>query len=239
MWRTFSRRATLCLLGCIMAISDLSDELGPQTALGFDRQGKFPQQGRSAVIAPHGMVATSQPLAVQAGLRILQQGGNAADAAIATNAMMGLVEPMSCGIGGDLFVIYWDAKTQKLYGLNGSGRSPYDLNREVFAKKGMSQIPDIGPLSWSVPGCVAGWEDLQKRFGVLKLDKVLQPAIEYAEGGFPVSELIGRDWKSAAGALRRWPDSAKTYLVEGRAPAEGEMFRNPRLAASYRAIAQG
>jgi gamma-glutamyltranspeptidase/glutathione hydrolase len=239
MWRTFSRPAAVCFLGCFMAISNLPEELGTQTAFGFDRQGKHPQQGRSAVIAQHGMVATSQPLAVQAGLRILQQGGNAADAAIATNAMMGLVEPMSCGIGGDLFVIYWDAKTSKLYGLNGSGRSPYDLNREIFAKKGMSQIPDTGPLSWSVPGCVAGWEDLQKRFGVLKMVEVLQPAIEYAEGGFPVSELISRDWKGSAGSLRRWPDSAKTFLMEGRAPVEGEIFRNPRLAASYRAIAEG
>lgn len=238
MWRIFSRLATVCLLGCLMAISDLSEELGAQTALGFDRQGKFPQQGRSAVIAQHGMVATSQPLAVQAGLRILQQGGNAADAAIATNAMMGLVEPMSCGIGGDLFVIYWDAKTQRLYGLNACGRSPYDLNREVFAKKGLAEIPDTGPLSWSVPGCVAGWEDLQKRFGTMKLTDALQPAIEYAESGFPVSELIGRDWKSAALMLRRWPDSAKTYLIDDRAPAEGEIFHNPRLAASYRAIAR-
>src|SRR3954466_1428216 len=156
------------------------------TAGGYDGGGRNPDQSRSVVIAKNGIVATSHPLASQAGLDILKAGGNAADAAIAANAGLGVGEPMSNGIGGDLFVIYWDAKTQKLYGLNASGRSPYDLNREVFAKKGLSEIPDTGPLSWSVPGCVAGWEDLQKRFGVLKLDKVLQPAIEYAEGGFPV-----------------------------------------------------
>ncbi|MFQ5733894.1 MAG: gamma-glutamyltransferase, partial [Planctomycetaceae bacterium] len=115
----------------------------------YDRPGKNPHQSRSVTVAKHGIVATSQPLAAQAGLDVLKKGGNAADAAIATSAMMGLVEPMSCGIGGDLFVIYWDAKTKKLYGLNASGRSPYALNRKVFAEKGLKQIPTSGPLPWS------------------------------------------------------------------------------------------
>ena len=133
----------------------------PLRRVGYDRPAKNPHQSRSAIAAEHGIVATSQPLAAQAGLEILKQGGTAADAAIATNAMIGLVEPMSCGIGGDIFVIYWDAKTQKLYGLNGSGRSPYKLNREVFAQKGLKEIPSEGPLCWNVPGCVAGWEELR------------------------------------------------------------------------------
>jgi gamma-glutamyltranspeptidase/glutathione hydrolase len=188
-------------------------------------------------MATHGMVATSQPLAAQAGLAVLRAGGNAADAAIATNAVLGVVEPMSCGIGGDLFVIYWEAKTKKLYGLNASGRSPYDSNRDVFTRQGMTQIPSSGTPSWSVPGCVAGWEDLRSRLGTWSLARLLEPAIHHAESGFPVTEIIAADWKSSAPLLQKWPDSSRTFLPSGRAPAAGEIFRNPELAASYRAIA--
>lgn len=208
-------------------------------AKGFDRPVGEPHQGRSMIVAERGIVATSQPLAAQAGLEVLKRGGNAADAAVAAGAVMGVVEPMSCGIGGDLFAIYWDNKTKKLYGLNGSGRSPYRLTRDDLAKQGLKQIPDAGPLSWSVPGCVAGWSDLVTRFGSRPLGELLEPAIDYAEHGFPVSEIIAAEWKSSAKSLSRWPDAAATYLMEGRAPAGGEMFRNPRLAASYRAIAAG
>ena len=196
-------------------------------------------QTRSVVVAEHGVVATSQPLAVQAGLEVLRRGGNAADAAVAAGAVLGVVEPLSCGIGGDLFVIYWDAKSKKLYGLNASGRSPFDLSRDVFLKQGLREIPDEGPLSWSVPGCVSGWDDLLRRFGSRSLAEVLQPAIGYAEQGFPVSEIIARDWQSAAEDLARWPASAETFLPGGRAPAVGQVFRNPRLAATYRALAAG
>jgi gamma-glutamyltranspeptidase / glutathione hydrolase len=207
------------------------------SAAGYDRPAKNPHQSRSAVVAQHGVVATSQPLAAQAGLDILKAGGNAVDAAIAASAMIGLVEPMSCGIGGDVFVIYWDAKTQKLYGLNGSGRSPYTLNRQVFAEKGLTQIPDEGPLSWSVPGCVDGWDVLRERFGTLTFAEILESSIDYAENGFPVSEIIARSWAGSEKSLSEWPDSAKTYLPQGRAPKEGEIFKNPRLAGTYRAIA--
>jgi gamma-glutamyltranspeptidase/glutathione hydrolase len=208
-------------------------------ALGFDRGGAFPFQGRSVTIARHGMVATSHPLASQAGLDVLKAGGNAADAAIAANAMLGVVEPMSCGIGGDLFAIYWDAKTQKLAGLNGSGRSPYSISREVFKEKGLQDIPSVGPLSWSVPGCVHGWETLRKRFGAKPLADLLAAGIEAAQDGFPVSEVIAGYWKSSETGLKKWPDSATTLLVDGkRAPREGEVFRNRNLAASYRAIAK-
>ncbi len=195
--------------------------------------------GRSVTIAPHGMVATSHPLATQIGLDILKQGGNAMDAALAANAALGLMEPMSCGVGGDLYTIIWDAKSQKLYGLNASGRSPYAATRDYFARKGLQEIPTTGPLSWSVPGCVDGWEALRKRFGTMPLNKILEPTIRYAEDGFPVSEVIAGYWRSAERTLARHPDSARTYLINGRAPRAGEVFRNPALAKTYRAIAQG
>src|SRR5690349_23189272 len=131
--------------------------------------------GRSVVLAPHGMVATSHPLATQVGLDVLKQGGNAVDAALAADAALGLMEPMSCGVGGDLYALVWDAKTKKLYGLNASGRSPYAATRELFASKGLKEIPTVGPLSWSVPGCVDGWDELRRRFGTMPLDQLLEP----------------------------------------------------------------
>ncbi len=213
--------------------------LGTLSAGEYDRPAGWKHQSRSVVLAKNGMVATSHPLAAQVGLDILQSGGNAADAAIAVNAMLGLVEPMSCGIGGDLFVIYWDAKTHKLYGLNGSGRSPYKLNCEVFREKGLDQIPSDGLLPWSMPGCVDGWAELQNRFGRQDLKTVLAPAIHYANEGVPVPEVIAHYWKNAEDDLQKWPDSAATYLIDGKAPAFGEVFKNPNLAASYQAIADG
>ena len=210
---------------------------GRVRAAEYDRPAKNPRQSRSAVIARNGIVATSQPLASQAGLDILKAGGNAVDAAIAANAMLGVVEPMSCGIGGDLFVIYWDAKSQQLYGLNASGRSPYALNREFFKQAGLEQIPTHGPLSWSVPGCVDGWAVLRDRFGSKSFAEILAPAIDYAEEGFPVSEIIAGHWAGTEEAFADWPDSAATWLIDGRRPRIGEIFRNPNLAATYRLIA--
>jgi gamma-glutamyltranspeptidase/glutathione hydrolase len=194
--------------------------------------------GRSVIMATHGIVATSHPLAAQIGLDILKQGGNAIDAAIATNAAMGLMEPMSCGIGGDLYAIVWDAKTQKLYGLNASGRSPYRATREFFAQKGLREIPTIGPLSWNVPGCVDGWDQMGRRFGTMPLDKLLEPSIRYAQEGFPVPEVIGGYWRRAEGYKNIHPDAAKTYLPGGKAPRVGELFKNPYLARSYTEIAR-
>jgi gamma-glutamyltranspeptidase/glutathione hydrolase len=204
----------------------------------YDRPSGQRSQSRSVVLASHGIVATSHPLAAEVGLDILKRGGNAFDAAIATNAMLGLVEPMSCGIGGDLFAICWDAKTRKMSGLNASGRSPFSLSRKVFADQGLDQIPTYGPLSWSVPGCVDGWAELADRFGSQPLAELLAPSIEYADGGFPVSEVIAGYWNSAESRLAEWEDSAMTYLPNGRALRQGEMFRNPHLAASYREIAE-
>ncbi|MEX1095909.1 MAG: gamma-glutamyltransferase [Planctomycetales bacterium] len=208
-------------------------------AAEYDRPAEAPHQSRSAVVAAEGMVATSHPQAAQAGVEILRAGGTAADAAIAANAVLGVVEPMSCGIGGDLFVIYWSDADQKLYGLNASGRSPRALSREVFQQKGLKEIPLHGPLSWSVPGCVDGWDQLQKRFGKLDFARTLFPAIEIASEGFAVSEVIAGQWGKAEAELKKWPDSAKTFLVEGeRAPVFGEFFNNPFLADSYIEIAE-
>jgi len=207
-------------------------------AAGFDRGGQMSGQSRSVTIAEHGICATSHPLASQVGLDVLKAGGNAADAAIAASATIAVVEPMSCGIGGDLFVIYWNAKTQKLYGLNASGRSPYKLTRQVFAEKKLDQIPETGLLNWSVPGCVSGWETLRARFGTRPLAVLLQPAIVAAEEGCPVPEVIAGYWKSSEAALKAWPDSAAAFLVGGeRAPREGEIMKLPRMGASLRAIA--
>ena len=204
----------------------------------YDRPGSELHQTRSTVIATGGMVATSHPLAAQVGLDILKAGGNAADAAIATNAMLGLVEPMSCGIGGDLFVIYWDNKTKKLYGLNASGRSPQAINRKVFAEKELDEIPLEGPLPWSVPGCVDGWFELHERFGKTPMGEILGPSIRYGRQGFPVTEVIAGYWKSAEETLAKYPGSATTYLVDGKAPEEGDVFRNPSLADTYDTLAQ-
>src|SRR5262249_23292104 len=145
----------------------------------------------------------------QVGLDVLRQGGNAVDAAIAVNAALGLVEPMSCGVGGDLYALVWDAKTQKLYGLNASGRSPYLTGRGLFAKKGLKEVPELGPLSWSVPGCVDGWEELRRRFGRRSLDELLAPSIAYAENGFPVAEVVAEKWLRREKYLRKHPDSVK------------------------------
>ncbi len=193
--------------------------------------------GRSVVMAPHGMVAASQPLAAQAGLDVLRQGGNAIDAAVAADAALGLMEPMSCGIGGDLYALVWDAKSKKLYGLNASGRSPYKATRELFKAKGLAEIPTSGPLSWNVPGCVDGWDVLLKRFGTMKLGQVLEPTVRYAEDGFPVTEVIAGYWRGGERTLGRSPDAARTYLPGGRAPRAGEVFKNPNLAKSYRTLA--
>lgn len=215
--------------------------LGAQTGFcggPYDRPYGEAHQSRSTVISTHGMVATSHPLAASVGLDVLKQGGNAVDAAIATNAMLGLVEPMSCGIGGDLFVIYWDAKSQKLYGLNASGRSPYALNRNVFKNRGLDQIPLDGPLSWSVPGCVDGWFELHGRFGKQPMQALLQPSIDYGTEGFPVTEIIAGYWSKADEAFADQPDSQNTFLIDGKPPVEGQIFRNPNLGRTYELIAK-
>ena len=212
--------------------------MGVDRVVAQDRPAGPKHKTRSTVIARHGVAATSQPLATAAAIRVLQEGGNAIDAAIAANAVIGVVEPMSCGIGGDLFAIVWDAKTKKLYGLNGSGRSPYATSLDYFASKGMKQIPTSGPLSWSVPGCVDAWDQLRTRFGTKGWSDLLAPAIAYAEEGFPVSDIIGRDWQASARGLSQVPTSAACYLAGGKAPGVGDVFRNPDLARSLKLISR-
>lgn len=190
---------------------------------------------RSEVVAQNGIVATSQPLAVQAGLDILKAGGNAIDAAIACNAVMGLVEPTGNGIGGDLFAIVWDAKKKQLHGLNASGRSPHSLTLDYFKEQGLDKIPQAGPLPVSVPGCVDGWFELHKKFGSLPMKKILRPAVDYAEKGFPVSEVIAAGWKGGK-RFSKWPGFDETFMPNGKAPAKGEIFRNPGLAKTLKKL---
>ncbi len=194
---------------------------------------------RSEVIARHGMAATSQPLATQIALDILKKGGSAVDAAIAANAALGLMEPTGNGIGGDLFAIVWDAKTKKLYGLNASGRSPYQLTLEYFKKNGYKSIPSHGPLPVTVPGCVDGWFELHRKFGRLPMEVILEPAIRYAREGFPVSELIAYYWQRSVPVLKKYPNFEKIFTINGRAPRKGEIFRNPYLANTLETIARG
>ncbi|APZ95203.1 Putative gamma-glutamyltransferase YwrD [Fuerstiella marisgermanici] len=194
---------------------------------------------RSEVIARHGMAATSQPLATQVALDILKQGGSAVDAAIAANATLGLMEPTGNGIGGDLFAIVWDSKTQKLHGLNASGRSPASLTLEEFRKRDLESIPPFGPLPVTVPGCVDGWFALHGKFGKLPMKDVLAPAIRYCEEGFPVSEVIAAGWRGSRNTLSKYPGFLETYFPNGKGPATGDIFRNPMLAATLKQIAVG
>ncbi len=194
---------------------------------------------RSEVIAVNGMACTSQPLATQVALDILKKGGNAIDAAIAANAMLGLVEPTSCGIGGDLFAIIWSEQKQKLYGLNASGRSPRSLKLDYFNEHGYEYIPATGPLPVSVPGCVDGWFEMHGMFGKLPMEDVLQPAIDYARDGFPVTELIAYYLDIGTRNLRRFPNVADVFMPDGHAPRKGEIFRNPALASTLEFIAKG
>jgi gamma-glutamyltranspeptidase/glutathione hydrolase len=198
---------------------------------------------RSEVIATQGMAATSHPLASQVALDILKRGGTAVDAAIAANATIGLMEPTGNGVGGDLFAIVWDAKSRKLHGLNASGRSPQSLSlkqlREELKKLNRITIPPRGPLPVSVPGTVDGWFELHGKFGRLPMKDLLQPAIDYARNGFPVTEIIAEGWSRNAALLKGYPNFAEVYMPGGRAPRKGEIFRNPQLANTLAAIAAG
>jgi len=205
---------------------------------GFDRHTGQPFASRSEVIAANGMAATSQPLATQAALDILKAGGSAIDAAIAANAVLGLVEPTGCGIGGDLFAIVWDAGEKELTGLNASGRSPKSLSLDYFQERELEEIPYLGPLSVSVPGAVDGWFELHARYGRLPMSDILAPAIRYAEDGFPVSEIIAYWWAQNADTRAEFPGFTETFLPDGVAPAKGDIFKNPALARTYRLLGE-
>ncbi|MCH8218585.1 MAG: gamma-glutamyltransferase [Planctomycetes bacterium] len=206
------------------------------SAQAYDRLTGKPFASRSEVLARHGMAATSHPLASQAAIDILKRGGTAVDAALAANAVLALVEPVSCGIGGDLFALVWEAKSAKLHGLNASGRSPFGLTLDYFQERGLTRIPAYGPLPVSVPGCVDGWFELHARFGALSMAEILAPAIDYAREGFPVTEVIAYYWARNVGLLQGFPGFAEVFMPGGRAPAKGEIFRNPRLALTLERI---
>ena len=206
---------------------------------GFDRVAGLSHASRSEIIAPYGMAATSQPLATQIALDILKAGGSAVDAAIAANAALGLMEPTGSGVGGDLFAIVWDAQKQELTGLNASGRAPRAMTIEYFQEHGIESVPPYGPLPVSVPGAVDGWFELHGRYGRLPMTDVLAPAIAYARDGFPVSEVIAHYFGLNAKARAEFPGFAETFMRDGRMPQKGEVFRNPRLANTYEAIAEG
>ena len=193
---------------------------------------------RSAVRAMNGMVATSQPLATAAGLRVLQQGGNAIDAAVAAVAVLCVVEPMMVSAGGDLFALVWDAKRKELKALNASGRSPRALSIDELKKRGFDKTPQVGVHTITVPGAVDGWVTLLERYGTMKLSQVLQPAIEYADHGFPVTNVIATDWQTGMHYLDN-TDFAATFLPHGKAPDAGEIFTNKNLASTLRKISTG
>jgi gamma-glutamyltranspeptidase/glutathione hydrolase len=205
---------------------------------GYDRVAGRAHASRSEVIAPHGMAATSHPLATQVALDILKSGGSAVDAAIAANATLGLMEPTGNGIGGDLFAIVWDAEKKELVGLNASGRAPQAMTLEYFQDRGIDVIPPFGPLPVSVPGAVDGWFQLHGRYGRLDMKDILAPVIAYARDGFPVSEVIAHYLQSNKARIGHFPGFAETFMPNGDVPKKGEMFRNPRLANTLEAIAE-
>ena len=190
-------------------------------------------------MARNGIIATSQPLASAAGLAVLQNGGNAIDAAVTAAAVLSVVEPTMNGIGGDLFALVYDPKTKTVRALNASGRAPAAATLEEFKRRNLDAMPYRGELSVSVPGVVDGWSELLAKHGTIALDKALQPAIRYARDGYAVSEIIAYQWKDQEATLARDPGAAATFLIDGHAPRTGEIFRNPKLAASLELIAKG
>jgi gamma-glutamyltranspeptidase/glutathione hydrolase len=204
---------------------------------GAEAQRVATMAGRSPVYAPNGIAATSQPLATTAALNVLQHGGNAIDAAVAAAAVLGVVEPMMTGVGGDMFALIWSAKEKKLVALNASGRAGALMTREELVKRGRTRIVR-GVETVTVPGALAGWDALLKKYGTYTLAQALQPAIGYADKGYVVTPVIANDWAGAARILSADEGARATYLVNGQTPKAGEYFRNPDLAATYRLIAK-
>ncbi|KRS21274.1 gamma-glutamyltransferase [Alishewanella sp. WH16-1] len=227
------------LITLLLALTVISSPL----VQAFDRITGKDFASRSEVIATEAMAATSHPLATQIALDVMKQGGNAIDAAIAANAALGLMEPTGNGIGGDLYAMIWDAKSGKLYGLNASGRSPlglsYDTLKAELEKLGRTDLPPHGMLPISVPGTIDGWFEMHKKFGKLPMPQLLQPTIDYAEKGFPVTELIAYYWDRSVPILSPQPGDFKgTFTINGKAPAKGQIFKNPGLAYTLRTVAK-
>jgi gamma-glutamyltranspeptidase/glutathione hydrolase len=203
-----------------------------------DRPAGNPRATRSVVMARRGIIATSQPLASAAGLKVMQAGGNAIDAAVTAAAVLAVVEPTMNGVGGDLFALVFDGNSKRLRGLNASGRAGSGATAESLIERGLTEVPDRGPLPVTVPGVVDGWHELLARHGTISLAQALEPAIAYARGGFPVSEVIAGQWKDVEDVLRRDSPTAEVFLPEGRAPRPGEIFRNPKLAVTLETLAR-
>jgi gamma-glutamyltranspeptidase/glutathione hydrolase len=229
---TMRTLASLCLATALTAAAGIP-------ASAADRITGRAFATRSDVIAPHAMAATSHPLATQIALDVMKQGGTAMDAAIAANAALGLMEPTGNGIGGDLFAIVWDPKTNKLHGYNGSGRSPKSLTLDHFKQQGITDIPAHGPLPVSVPGAVDGWFALHERFGKLPMRELLAPTIRYAREGHPVHQTIAYYWDRSVPRLSKFPGFKEQFTLDGRAPRTGEMWKNPYLADTLQKIADG
>ena len=227
------RRSAVVLFASVLLVTT------PFAQAPGDRPAGNMRGTRSAAVAKNGMIATSQALASAAGLKALQDGGNAIDAAITAAAVLAVIEPSMNGIGGDLLAIVWDAKTKRVYGLDATGRSAYAATPEEFAKRGHKTMPGSGVLTVDVPGVVEGWHQLLTRFGTITMARALQPAIRYAREGFPVQEIMANDWSGAAKRLSQDPAAAKTFLPNGAAPKHGDIFANPRLANSLEQIAKG
>jgi gamma-glutamyltranspeptidase / glutathione hydrolase len=241
--RRLSRNIAIAFSACVTLLAGLDANAGSGasvkefTAVRGDRTSGWLPQTRSEVLARNGVVATSQPLAAQAGLQILKQGGNAFDAAVATAAVMNLVEPESAGVGGDVFVIAWVAKEKKLIALNASGRAPTGATPEHLAERGFKKrMPSHGIDSATVPGAVDGWDVLLKRAGTMTFKETLEPAATLAEQGFGITERIRNDWIYGAEVMAQDPDSIKTYLVNGKPPETYDVFRNPDLAKTFRLL---
>lgn len=205
--------------------------------VGYDRITGLDFASRSEVLASNGMAATSHPLATQTAISVLKNGGNAIDAAIAANAVLGLVEPTGCGVGGDLFAIVWSADDKRLYGLNSSGPAPIKISIKEITNKGLDAIPPYGPLPVTVPGAVAGWVELHKKFGLMDFNLLFKNAIEYAEKGFPVTEVVAYYLKLSSENFINYPNFKKTWMPDGKIPSKGEIFKNPNLASTYKKIA--
>jgi gamma-glutamyltranspeptidase/glutathione hydrolase len=227
-------RVAVTVCAAVVTVVNMSS-----SQLPGDRPAGNPRSTRSVVMARNGVIATSQPLASAAGLRVLQQGGNAIDAAVTAAAVLAVVEPTMNGLGGDLFALVYDAKTKKVHGLNASGRAPAAATPAEFARRKLDDIPYRGVLSVSVPGVVDGWNELLTKHGTIPLARALEPAIGYARDGFAVSEIISSQWKAEEQTLARDPAAAATFLPAGRAPNPGEVFRNPRLAATLDTLGRG
>ncbi len=226
------------LLPSLLAAALLGGVMSPSAAAA-DRITGQPFATRSEVYAPHAMAATSHPLATQIALDTMKAGGSAVDAAIAANAALGLMEPTGNGIGGDLFAIVWDPRTKRLYGYDGSGRSPQSLTLAEFQRRGLTDIPSHGPLPVTVPGAVDGWFALHERFGRRAMADNLAPTIRYAREGHPVHEVIAYYWDRSVPRLAKWPGFTEQFTIDGRAPRTGETWRNPNLADTLQAIADG